>query len=214
MKNLCMVERPVAEMDRGQFLRLGVAGVAGNVGAAGLLARPAAAALPVPAPQGDDVAFLSFGAVAETASAAWYGRAASTAALAATHRRRFAQSRAAKNDHIAKINASLGADAIDPGDFDAAFPDDTFASKASALSLGRRIESLLVGVYLNGAAFAADDATRLMLGRLLAYDAQQLAWLRGLAGGRAATGLPVPLSLEQAGTTLDTLVTTPNFPTS
>jgi hypothetical protein len=53
-----------------------------------------------------------------------------------------------------------------------------------------------------------------MLGRLLAYDAQQLAWLRGLGGAPAATGLPVPLSLEQAGTTLDTLVTTPNFPVS
>ena len=203
----------MAEINRAQFLRLGVAGVVGTVGA-GLLAGPAAAALPVPAPQGDDVGFLSFGAVAETASAGWYLRAAAMAAFDRTDRRRFAQSRAAKRDHIARINASLGADAIQPGDFVAAFDDDAFASKASALSLGRQIESLLVSVYLNGAAFAANDATRLMLGRLLAYDAQQLAWLRGLGGAPAATGLPVPLSLEQAGTTLDTLVTTPNFPVS
>ena len=202
----------MAEIDRAQFLRLGVAGVVGTVGA-GLLAGPASAALPVPNPQGDDVGFLSFGAVAETASAAWYRNAASTA-FSATDRRRFAQSRAAKNAHIAKINTALGADAIQPGDFDATFPGDAFASKASALVLGQRIESLLVGVYLNGAAFAANDATRLLLGRLLAFDAQQLAWLRGLGGARAATGLPIPLSLEQAGTTLDTLVTTPNFPTS
>jgi len=171
--------------------------------------------LPAPVPQGDDVGFLSFGAVAETASAAWYrNAAASTAAFSAPDRRRFAQSRAAKNAHIAKINTALGADAIQPGDFDATFPDDAFAAKASALALGQRIESLLVGVYLDGAAFAANDATRLLLGRLLAFDAQQLAWLRGLGGARAATGLPIPLSLEQAGTTLDTLVTTPNFPTS
>lgn len=203
----------MAEINRGQFLRLGVAGVVGAVGA-GSLAGPAAAALPAPVPQGDDVGFLSFGAVAETASAAWYRNAASAAVFSATDRRRFTQSRAAKNAHIAKINTALGADAIQPGDFDATFPDDAFASKASALALGQRIESLLVGVYLNGAAFAANDATRLMLGRLLAYDAQQLAWLRGLGGAPAATGLPVPLSLEQAGTTLDTLVTTPNFPTS
>jgi hypothetical protein len=203
----------VAEINRGQFLRLGVAGVVGAVGA-GLPAGVASAALPAPAPQGDDVGFLSFGAVAETASAAWYRNAASTAAFSATDRRRFARSRAAKNAHIARINAALGPDAIQPGDFDATFPDDAFASKGSALALGQRIESLLVSVYLNGAAFAANDATRLMLGRLLAYDAQQLAWLRGLGGERAATGLPVPLSLEQAGTTLDTLVTTPNFPVS
>jgi len=202
----------VADISRGQFLRRGVAGVVGTVGA-GLSAGPTAAALPAPVPQGDDVGFLSFGAVAETASAAWYRNAASTA-FSATDRRRFAQSRAAKNAHIAKINTALGADAIQPGDFDATFPGDAFASKASALALGQRIESLLVGVYLNGAAFAANDATRLLLGRLLAFDAQQLAWLRGLGGARAATGLPIPLSLEQAGTTLDTLVTTPNFPTS
>ena len=203
----------MAEINRGQFLRLGVAGVVGAVGA-GSLAGPAAAALPAPVPQGDDVGFLSFGAVAETASAAWYRNAASTAAFSAKDRRRFSRSRAAKNAHIAKINAALGADAIQPGDFDATFPADAFAAKASALALGQRIESLLVGVYLNGAAFATNDATRLMLGRLLAYDAQQLAWLRGLGGERAATGLPIPLSLEQAGTTLDTLVTTPNSPTS
>jgi len=69
-----------------------------------------------------------------------------------------------------------------------------------------------VGTYLNGAAFAHDAATRLLLGRLLAYDAQMLAWMRGLAGAPAASGLANPLSLEQAGATLDRLITTPNFP--
>ena len=48
----------MAEIDRAQFLRLGVAGVVGTVGA-GLLAGPASATLPVPNPQGDDVGFLS-----------------------------------------------------------------------------------------------------------------------------------------------------------
>ena len=31
-------------------------------------------------------------------------------------------------------------------------------------------------------------------------------------GAPAATGLPMPLSLEQAGATLDRVITTPNFP--
>ncbi len=56
-----------------------------------------------------------------------------------------------------------------------------------------------MGTYLNGAAFAHDAATRLLLGRLLAYDAQLLAWMRGLSGAPAATGLPNPLSLEAGG---------------
>ena len=201
----------MAEINRGQFLRLGVAGVVGTVGA-GLLAGPAAAALPVPAPQGDDVGFLSFGVVAELASRAWYQQAPRARGFTAGERRRLAQGHAAKADHIKRLNAVLGADAIQAGDFATSFPDGSFATKARALSLGERIEALLVGTYLNGAAFARDSATRLLLGRVLTFDAQQLAWMRGLGGGAAATGLPIPLSLEQAGATLDRVITTPNFP--
>ena len=199
------------EIDRAQFLRLGVAGVVGTVGA-GLLAGPAAAALPTPKPQGDDVGFLSFGVVAELASRAWYQQAPRARGFTAGERRRLAQGHAAKADHIKRLNAVLGADAIQAGDFDTSFPDGSFATKARALSLGERIEALLVGTYLNGAAFARDSATRLLLGRVLTFDAQQLAWMRGLGGGPAATGLPIPLSLEQAGATLDRVITTPNFP--
>jgi hypothetical protein len=202
----------VAEIDRAQFLRLGVAGVVGTVGA-GLFAGPASAALPTPAPKGDDVGFLSFGAVAELTSRAWYAQALTTKGFSAGERRRLQQARAAKGNHIARLNTALAADAIQPGDFDANFPKGAFDTRARALALGESIESLLVSVYLNGAAFATDSATRLLLGRLLAYDAQQLAWMRGLGGGPAATGLPIPLSLEQAGATLDRVITTPNFPT-
>jgi hypothetical protein len=203
----------VAEINRGQFLRLGVAGVVGTVGA-GLLAGPASAALPVPKPQGDDVGFLSFAAVAELTSRAWYTQALGTKGFSAGERRRLQQAHAAKNDHIKRINVALGGDAIQAGDFVATFPDGAFATRARALGLGAEIESLLVATYLNGAAFARDSATRLLLGRLLAYDAQLLAWMHGLSGAPAATGLPNPLSLEQAGTTLDRLISTPNFPTS
>jgi hypothetical protein len=203
----------VREIDRAQFLRLGVAGAVGTV-AAGLLAGPAAAALPVPKPQGDDVGFLSFGVVAELTSRAWYRQALRAKGFSAGERRRLTQGHAAKADHIKRLNAILGGDAIQAGDFAASFPNGAFATKARALALGERLEQLLVATYLNGAAFAIDAATRLMLARLLTFDAQQLAWMRGLGGAAAASGLPVPLSLEQAGTTLDRLVTTPNFPTS
>jgi Ferritin-like domain len=201
----------VPEINRGQFLRLGVAGVVGAVGA-GLGAGPAAAALPVPKPQGDDVGFLSFGAVAEQTSRAWYRQALRTKGFTAGERRRLQAAVTAKADHITRINAALGPDQILPGDFDAKFPTGAFDTKARAVALGASIETLLVGSYLNGAAFARDSATRLLLGRLLSYDAQQLAWMRGLSGQLPARGLPNPLSLEQAGATLDRLITTPNFP--
>jgi hypothetical protein len=126
-------------------------------------------------------------------------------------RRRLQLAAAAKREHVTRINASLGADAVAPDDFAASFPPASLASRDKAIALGRELEGLLVGVYLNGAAFARDSATRLLLGRLLTYDAQQLAWLRGLTGGPAGAGLPSPATLEQAGATLDRLVTTPSF---
>jgi hypothetical protein len=204
-------ESALDEMNRGQFLRLGLAGAVGSAGA-GLLAGPAAAALPAPEPTGDDVGYLSFAAVAEQTSRAWYRRALTVHGFSAGERRRLTAGAGAKADHLQRINAVLGADAIRPGDFDASFPASAFASQARAAALGARIEDLLVGVYLTGAAFATDDATRLLLGRLLAFDAQQLAWIRGLTGRLPAGGLPVPQTVEQAGTVLDRLVTTPNFP--
>jgi hypothetical protein len=197
-------------MNRGQFLRLGVVGAAAAAGA-GVLAGPAAAALPVPKPRGDDVGYLSFGAVAELASLAWYRQALRVRGFSAGERRRLRTAAAAKRAHIGRINAALGADAVAPGDFAASFAASRLASRPAALGLGGEIEELLVGVYLNGAAFAGDAATRLLLGRLLTYDAQQLAWIHGLTGRPAATGLPSPATLEQAGATLDGLVTTPDF---
>src|SRR3954451_545083 len=204
-------ESALHEMDRGQFLRLVLAGAVGTAGA-GLLAEPAAAALPAPKPTGDDVGYLSFGAAADRTSRGWSRRALTVHGFSAGDRRRLTAGAGAKADHLQRINAVLGADAIRPGDFDASFPASAFASRTRAAALGARIEELLVSVYLNRAAFATDNATRLLLGRLLAFDAQQLAWIHGLTGRLPASGLPVPQTIEQAGTVLDGLVTTPNFP--
>src|SRR3954447_20119327 len=162
-------ERP---LNRAQFLRLGVAAATG----AGVLAAPAAAALPVPAPQGDDVGYLSFGAVAELTSLAWYRNALRVRGFSAGERRRLTAAATAQPSHVGRINAALGADALAPGDFAANFPASSLASRDRAIALGRELEDLLVGVYLNGGAFARDSATRLLIARLLTYDAQQLAW--------------------------------------
>jgi hypothetical protein len=176
-----------------------------------VLAAPATAALPVPAPQGDDVGYLSFGAVGELTSLAWYRRALRVRGFSAAERRRLTAAAMAKRAHIARINTALGANALQPGDFAASFPASSVASRDRALAVGRELEDLLVGVYLNGAAFARDSGTRLLLGRLLTYDAQQLAWMRGLTGGLPGAGLASPATLEQAGARLDRLLTTPSF---
>jgi hypothetical protein len=197
-------------MNRRQFVRLGVAGAAA-AGGAGVVAGRAAGALPVPTPQGDDVGYLAFGAVGELTSLAWYERAAGVRGFSVSERRRLRAGAAAKRAHIARINAALGPDAVAAGDFAARFTARALRSRDRALALGRELEDLLVGVHLNGAAFARDAATRLLLARLLTYDAQQLAWMRALTGGLAGAGLPSPATLEQAGARLDALVTTPTF---
>jgi ferritin-like protein len=195
-------------MNRARFLRLGTAGVLG----AGLVApRAASAALPAPTPQGDDIGFLSFAVVAEMASARGYQNALRVKGWPAGVRRTVSAVVKAKGAHIRRINDVLRDGAVQPSDFGAAFPKGAFDTQPRALALLGNLEGLLVSTYLFGVSYAADSSTRLLLGRLLAYDAEVLAWLRTAAGEPAAQGLHVPLDLETAGAQLDRYLTTPSF---
>jgi hypothetical protein len=201
----------VERVDRAQFLRLGAVGALGAAGAGLLGAGPASAALPAPAPQGDDEGFLSFAVVAEQASQRWYQQTLRVAGWRAPVRKRMSEAIKAKGAHIRRINDVLRDGAVQPSDFAASFPRESFATRARALDLGRSLEGLLVATYLYGTSYAVDSSTRLLLGRLLAYDASLLAWLRTLGGLSATSGLPVPVDLEAAGAQLDRYLTTPSF---
>lgn len=201
------------ELDRGDFLRLGTGGVIAAA-ATGLLPSVAPAHVPTPAPQQDDVAFLSFATLAEAASRDFY-RAAfkqSGTGLSPLERRHINKVASAKRGHILRVNAALGADAPPAGDFVTVLPKGSVDTKARILSLGATLETLLIRVYLNGIGFAADPATRLLLGRLMAYDAEQLAWLRAAAGHASPAGLLSPIDLEPAADELDAFLSTPDFP--
>ncbi len=175
---------------RGALLR------GGAVAAAGVLlpAPGARAALPAPAPQGDDAGFLQFAAIAETVSGAYWKRAGDAAAA-----RRKAQA-------VQKLVAALGPDAPQDGDFTVELP------KRVTPALGVRIETLLVRTHVAALASTADGSTRLLLARLLATDSQQLTIARAAAKLPPVTGLPVPLDLDAAGAELDALIKAPNYP--
>ena len=79
------------------------------------------------------------------------------------------------------------------------------------MALGASLEELLVGVYVNGAGYAADPGTRLLIARLLTVDGQLLGSLRAMAGRPSAAACP-PLTTEQAGDALDKLITVPGSP--
>jgi hypothetical protein len=197
------------ELSRGAFLRVGASALAGSAVAAG-----AAIAAPTPpAPQGDDLGFLAFGAVGERASLTFYRTALKTPGLfSAAERRSLDAARVAKRSHVAKINAVLGEGAVSAGDFKFELPKRSFTTRARAVALGASLEELLVGVYLDGAGYAADPGTRLLVARLLTVDGQLLAVLPMMAGGTPAPGLPNPIGTDQAGDALDKLLTVPGSP--
>lgn len=194
--------------DRRGFLRLGAAG-AGAALAGGAPAAPARAALPTPTPQGEDLGFIHVAAVGERVSLDFYRAAARAPALTVEERRRIAQIRAEKVKQVAKLDAALGEDALGDDSFAIALPSRELAARESIGRFGERLETVLVGVCLNGVQNAEDRSTRLLLGRLLAYDVQQLAWLRALRGAPNFTRVPSPLSVELAGSELDRFLVTP-----
>jgi hypothetical protein len=201
------------ELDRGDFLRLGAGGLMAAA-ATGLVPALAGAQLPAPAPEADDVAFLSFATVAESASRDFYRAAVKQAGtgLSAAQRRHVDRVASAKRAHVLRLNAILGADAPLADDFVTVLPANATATKARIAQLGEQLETLLVRVYLNGVGFAVDPGTRLLLGRLLAYDAEQRAWLRAITGHAAPAGLLSPIDLEPAAAELDAFLSTPDFP--
>jgi hypothetical protein len=199
-------------IDRASFLRLGA------VSALGVLAPASMAAadgLPVPAPQGDDEGFLQFGVLAERVSLTAYRAAARRGgAWTADERSMLRTLVAQKLSHVQQLTAALGANAPAPDDFAVRLPETALRDRRGTLSLLERLEQLLVGVYVDGAAFSADAGSRLLIARLLVNDAQNLAALRALRGVRAPASLPTPIGLDAAGTQLDALLAATGYPTT
>jgi hypothetical protein len=201
----------VEKVDRARFLRLGAVSALGVAGVAVVSARPAGAALPAPKPIGDDVGFFSFAVVAEMASMRCYQKTLGVKGWSRAVRRTVSEAVEAKGAHIRRINDVLRDGAVQPSDFAVDFPRGSFDSRARALGLGIRLEGLLVSSYVYGVWNADDSSSRLLLGRLLSFDAQLLAWLRAQTGASAVPGLANPVDTEAGGHLLDTYLTIPSF---
>lgn len=196
-------------IDRAAFLRLGAATAVGVLAPA---AVAGAQGLPTPAPQGDDIGFLQFGVLAERVSLDAYRAALKPKGWSAADRQLLSTIASQKADHVAQLTAALSADAPAPDDYTVTLPSGAFATQRGARAFLERLEQLLVGVYIAGAGFTADSATRLLIARLLASDAQSLSALRGLRGAPVVAALPNPIDLEVAGDQLDTLLQANGYP--
>ena len=101
--------------------------------------------------------------MAEGAARAFYRKALATPGLFdAGERRHLTQARRRQARAPHRLNAAMGADAVGSGDFEVDLPKSAFATRDRAVALGASLEELLVGVYLNGAGFSADEGTRLL----------------------------------------------------
>src|SRR3954467_1079478 len=127
---------PVMDMDRGDFLRGGAGGLIAAA-ATGMAVPAANAALP-PAPQDDDVAYLSFATAAESTSRDFYRAAYKQAGtgLTAAQRRHINRVASAKRDHIIRLKAALGADAPQSSDFVTVLPRGAVKTAARIVALG------------------------------------------------------------------------------
>lgn len=202
-------------VDRSEFLRLGAASaLAGFVGGGGVAVAQVPPGPSVPAPKGDDIGYVQWGATAEMLSIAFYTRALDSKQFSDRVERRLRAARQADREHLAKLNAVLGEDAPSEDDFQIELPNRRFRTEARILNFGLEIEQRVTGVYLDGIARTSDQPTRLLLGRLLISDGQHLTMLRGLAGDpHADDGLRNPVRVETAGAWLDRFLVSRSFPT-
>lgn len=159
--------------------------------------------------------FLQFGALAERVALDAYRAALKQRSFwSADELATFKTIASQKREHVQKLSAALGANAPAPDDYAVKLPASALRSRRGTLSLLEKLEQLLVGVYLGGAAFSADDATRLLIAQLLASDAQSLSALRTLRGVPVVATLPTPIDVDTAGTQLDSLLDAAGYPTT
>lgn len=198
---------------RRDLLRLGAAGAAGALVAPVVAAAQQPAPTPTPtgpAPQGDDIGYVQWGAMAELLSVAFWRRAIDDGDFSKRAQRRLRAARDNDADHLARLLAVLGDDAPADGDFEVVLPKRAFRTRASILALGKEIETRVTAVYLDGVARAADLQTRALLGRLLVADIGHLALLRSLDGETVAdSGLRTPMRVETAGEWIDSYLRIP-----
>ena len=189
-------------MTRTGFLRGAAAGGAAVAtgGAAAWLAAPAAAA-----PTEQDLAWVRFAITAEAVSVAYYARARTVGGWTTDERRTLERATAAQVVHrnaFRKALVNLKEPVIDPADIEIELPDSGFTSRSAAITLGRRIEALLLHGYLGALTTIADPAVRRLFAQVAASESAQLTWLTGLQGPVLTDPFP---SIHGIGTAADAL---------
>ena len=78
------------------------------------------------------------------------------------------------------------------------FPDGAFETRAGTVSLGRRIGGLMLHAYLGAVTTIRDEHVRRLCAQVSASEAEQLAYVTGLAGRAITDPFPPVHGLETA----------------
>jgi len=175
-------------------------------------ATSAHAAGPPVAPQGDDVGYLQFAAVAERVNLDYLRATRSVQWLKPAERALIGRAITAKRRTTMQLEFALGADAPQAGDYVTVFPKNALRTRHAGLERGVGLQRLIVQTLVGGAPFVADPGTRLLLTRVVSADTAQLSMLHRLAGDATVGGLPTSVDLETAGQLLDRYLSQPAAP--
>lgn len=181
-----------SRLTRSDFIvRAAVAGAA-----AGWPAAPAAAA-----PSEVDLAWVRFGVAAEYVSADYYRRARRTGLFSGDESRALERATAAQLAHHRRFRQTLidnGQAPIEDDDLEVVFPDGAFETRAATVSLGRRIGGLMLHAYLGAVTTIREEPVRRLCAQVSASEAEQLAYVTGLAGRVITDPFPPVHGLETA----------------
>ncbi|MFN8203928.1 MAG: hypothetical protein U0S48_15295 [Solirubrobacteraceae bacterium] len=156
--------------------------------------------------------YLQFAAVAERVNLTYLRELRSARWLSGPERAVVVRAIAAKRETTMALELALGADAPQPGDFVAVFPQGALDARRGGLARGTRLQRLIVQTLVGGAPFVADPGTRLLLTRVVSADTAQLSMWHRLTGDQTVGGLPTSVDLETAGDLLDRYLTQPSAP--
>lgn len=183
-------------ISRSRLVRLGLGGAAGFVGLA--TAESALAAEPTEG----DLATVRLLASGELLAQAFYTRAIASKKLSKAEVGDLESARRHERDHYVALANLLGTARPLAGDFEFAFPEDTFTWRGRMLRVGEVIETALAGSYASAAATASTPELRAVLAQAAVSEGQHLSVLNRMRGGAPAPSFPELFDVEQASAAL------------
>jgi ferritin-like protein len=172
--------------------------------ALGGLASPAAAAT---GPSDADLAYARLLVAVELLALDFYGKAIGSRRFEVGVLRELRVARADERRHYdasAAILTSANQVPATAADIDFSYPKGAFASRASIVRLGIRLESLSLGAYLGAVEGYEAGPYRRRAAQAAANESQHLSVLSAAVGGRRiGAAFPEALSIDRVSDTLD-----------